>query len=109
MSLRDRLQDLGKLLVALAATVVQGPAPASPSVQPTLQRDPSLPRVELNGYAFHSEHFGAPGKPVLIVLHGGPGADYRYLLGVKALADDYQVVFYDQRGTGLSPRVPAAS
>jgi pimeloyl-ACP methyl ester carboxylesterase len=37
------------------------------------------------------------------------GADYRYLLPLKALADDYRVVFYDQRGTGLSPRVPADS
>jgi hypothetical protein len=34
-----------------------------------------------------------------------PGADYRSLLDLKALADDYFVVFYDQRGTGLSPRV----
>lgn len=73
----------------------------------TVDRDPSLPRVELKGYAFHAETFGPTGKPVVIVLHGGPGADYRYLLGLRALAGDYQVVFYDQRGTGLSPRVPA--
>ena len=39
------------------------------------------------------------------MLYGGPGNDYRYLLSLKALADDYFVVFYDQRGTGLSPRV----
>jgi proline iminopeptidase len=44
---------------------------------------------------------------VIIVLHGGPGNDYRYLLSLKALANDYFVVFYDQRGTGLSPRVDA--
>jgi proline iminopeptidase len=44
---------------------------------------------------------------VVIVLHGGPGGDYRSLLGLQALADDYFVVFYDQLGAGLSERVPA--
>ncbi len=43
----------------------------------------------------------------MIVLHGGPGNDYRYLLPLKDLSDTYRVIFYDQRGTGLSPRVPA--
>ncbi len=76
-------------------------------VPPTLERDASIPRIRLNNYVFHSEQFGESGKPVLIVLHGGPGADYRYLLGLQALSDAFQVVFYDQRGTGLSPRVPA--
>jgi proline iminopeptidase len=75
----------------------------------TVDQDRTLPAVELAGYRFHAESFGDAGKPVLIVLHGGPGADYRYLLPLKALADDYHVVFYDQRGTGLSPRVPASS
>src|SRR3990167_8634860 len=79
------------------------------TVADTVERDASLPRITLQGYVFHAESFGSPGKPVVIVLHGGPGADYRYMLPLKALADDYQVVFYDQRGTGLSPRVPAES
>jgi proline iminopeptidase len=77
------------------------------SVPGTVERDRSLPAVELNGYRFHAETFGNADHPVVIVLHGGPGADYRYLYPLKALADDYLVVFYDQRGTGLSPRVPA--
>ena len=38
-------------------------------------------------------------------FHGGPGQDYKYLLPLKELSDEYKVVFYDQRGTGLSPRV----
>jgi proline iminopeptidase len=97
------------LVAALAALLVRLPAQARPQVPPTLELDASVPRVVLNGYGFHAEHFGPADRPVIIVLHGGPGADYRYLLALKALADDYQVVFYDQRGTGLSPRVPAAN
>jgi proline iminopeptidase len=77
------------------------------AVPDTVERDRSLPRVELNGYPFHAETFGHGDRPVIIVLHGGPGADYRYLYPLKALADEYLVVFYDQRGTGLSPRVPS--
>lgn len=41
----------------------------------------------------------------MIVLHGGPGSDYRSLLPLQTLSDQYFVVFFDQRGTGLSPRV----
>ena len=77
-------------------------------VPATVADDPGLPRVEINDYSFHAETFGNPENPVVIVLHGGPGGDYRSLLGLQALADDYFIVFYDQRGAGLSERVPAA-
>ena len=77
------------------------------SVLPTTEHDPSLPHLELDGYRFHAETFGSSPDPVVIVLHGGPGGDYRYILPLAALAEDgYRVVFYDQRGSGLSPRVP---
>jgi proline iminopeptidase len=43
------------------------------------------------------------GAPRLLVLHGGPGADHQYLLPqMLALADDFELVFYDQRGGGRS-------
>jgi proline iminopeptidase len=39
----------------------------------------------------------------LLVLHGGPGADHDYLLPqMLELADDHELVFYDQRGGGRS-------
>ena len=47
--------------------------------------------------------YGEPGRPILIVLHGGPGADHRYLLPqMLHLADRYDLVLYDQRGGGRS-------
>lgn len=73
----------------------------------TLVQDPSLPKIQLNGYTFHAETFGAEANPVVIMLHGGPGGDYRYMYSLKELASDHFLVYYDQRGTGLSPRVPA--
>ncbi len=71
----------------------------------TVADDPALPLIEANGYRFHGETFGDPRAPVVIVVHGGPGWDYRSLLPLKALSNEFFVVFYDQRGSGLSPRV----
>lgn len=71
----------------------------------TVADNPSLPHATINGRMFHVETFGDPAHPIVIIVHGGPGWDYRGLLPLKALADDYYVVFYDQQGAGLSPRV----
>jgi proline iminopeptidase len=47
--------------------------------------------------------YGREGARQLLVLHGGPGADHRYLLPqMLALAEDYELVLYDQRGGGQS-------
>ena len=71
----------------------------------TVQFDTSLPYTEINGYKYHMEVYGNPQSTPIIVVHGGPGLDYEYLKPLKALSKDYRVIFYDQRGTGLSPRV----
>ena len=76
-------------------------------VAKTVEQDPSIPHIKIENSIFHAETFGNDTNEVIIVLHGGPGNDYRYLLSLKALSDEYFVVFYDQRGTGLSPRVDA--
>lgn len=76
-------------------------------VAATVVDDASLPQIEINGVRLHAETYGDPSNPVIVVLHGGPGGDYRSQLGAKSLADTNFVVFYDQRGAGLSERVPA--
>ena len=49
---------------------------------------------------------GARGEPLrepLVVLHGGPGADHRYLLPqMLHLARSHDLILYDQRGGGQS-------
>ena len=71
----------------------------------TTNMNENLPSIEFEGYKFHSEVFGLSNDQTIIVLHGGPGSDYRSILPLQILSDEYKVVFYDQRGTGLSPRV----
>ena len=47
--------------------------------------------------------YGDPGKPRMLVMHGGPGADHRYLLPqMLHLAGENEVFLYDQRGGGRS-------
>ncbi len=73
----------------------------------TVVDDDSLPAFELSdGTLLHLETVGDSNAPVLIVLHGGPGDDYRNYRSLKELADEYFVVLWDQRGAGLSERVP---
>jgi len=74
-------------------------------VPKTIQFDGSLPYTEINGYKFHTEIFGNTNLTPIIVVHGGPGGDYEYLKSLKGLSRDHRVIFYDQRGSGLSPRV----
>lgn len=74
-------------------------------VPKTVVSDGSLPSITVNGSRFHAETFGNPTDKMLVILHGGPGSDYRYLLNCKEFANHgYYVVFYDQRGSGLSER-----
>ena len=70
----------------------------------TTDLDPSIPSIEIQGTTLHAETFGSNSAEVVIVLHDGPGKDFRSLLPLKRLANNYFIVFYDQRGSGLSNR-----
>jgi proline iminopeptidase len=46
-------------------------------------------------------------KPVMFVVHGGPGADHSsHKGGMTPLADQAQLVYFDHRGQGRSARAP---
>ena len=71
----------------------------------TVAHDSTITHITIDDIVFHAETHGSDTNRTTIVIHGGPGQDYRYLLPMKELADEFHMVFYDQRGTGLSPRV----
>lgn len=97
--------------LGLAGCDAMSPSDPGALVPRTVAEDPTLPAIEMNGTRFHVETMGNPAKPVIVVLHGGPGGDHRALLKLAArfngssLADDHFLVYWDQRGTGLSARV----
>ena len=66
--------------------------------------------IRFNSSVFHIETYGDSTNPAIIFFHGGPGSDFRSLLRLKdrynnySLTDEYFLVFWDQRGSGLSKR-----
>lgn len=75
-----------------------------------LQSKRSMPRegyVPVDGASLYYREVGG-GQPI-IVLHGGPDFDHRYLLpDMDRLSNAYRLIYYDQRGRGksLSQRGP---
>ncbi len=67
-------------------------------------QDPALPSIEMKGYHFHAEEKGDPRNPLIIGLHGGPGDDMESIRPLLKLSDEFHVVLYDQRNSGLSER-----
>ena len=93
-------------VVAAGCTVLDPEADGN-LVPRTVTDDSSLPSYTLDGaIQLHLETFGDEASPVIIVLHGGPGGDYRSYLGLSSLQDRWRLVFWDQRGAGLSQRCP---
>lgn len=70
---------------------------------------PPIPPPRVSGFTtttpvpLYWAAYGPAGAPRLLVLHGGPGAHHDYLLPqMLALAERYELIFYDQRGGGQS-------
>lgn len=87
-----RLNNCRTLVFALCMMAAGSPLAAqSPSARPSLYREAI------------GEARGVP----LIAINGGPGISHTYLAAPplwKAMAERRQIVFYDQRGTGRSPK-----
>lgn len=99
------LSGLNKLATGTAILLVTAITACSPMATSTETPAPTPTPIKglqaVNGTHLYYEIMGK-GAP-LFVLHGGPGGSHRYFLPyLGALSDEYQLFFYDQRGTGLS-------
>jgi proline iminopeptidase len=59
-----------------------------------------MSKMSIRGISLNVEVMGK-GYP-LVLMHGGPGLDYKTLLALKPLADQFTLVFYDHRCNGHS-------
>lgn len=107
------------IMVALAMVVISAagcrildPEGDGNLVPLTVMEDHTLPRFTTSdGTVLHLRTCG-PEDPedqtTVLVFHGGPGQDMRaYRETFSQLCDTYHVVFWDQRGAGLSQRISA--
>lgn len=83
-------------------------------VAKTVDEDSSLPNIKLSSTMLHCQTFGNKINPKIFILEGGPGNDFRYLLDLNknvggwSLLQNYQVIYHDYRGSGLSKRHPTS-
>ncbi|WP_338063558.1 alpha/beta hydrolase [Zunongwangia pacifica] len=90
----------------------QDPGEPGNLVPATVVEDPSLTSISLSGTRLYYASYGNPAGTKIFVLEGGPGDDFRYLLDFNqsnkgwSLLQDYQVIYHDYRGCGLSQRHP---
>src|SRR5262249_8455414 len=85
------------------------PLPCTASVVGRGRRMAPIPPPRVFGFTtttpvpLYWARYGPPDATPILVVHGGPGAHHDYLLPqLLALADDYRLIFYDQRGGGRS-------
>jgi proline iminopeptidase len=81
-------------------------------VAKTVTEDLTLPSVQLSSTKVHCQTYGSSTNTKVFVLEGGTGDDFRYLLDLNketagwSLPQQYQVIYHDYRGCGLSQRHP---
>lgn len=97
-------------LLLLATVACIDPQEPGTLVPPTVVDDPNLPQATITvagqQRAIHIREFGDPDAPVLLITHGSVSDMHPYL-PLQVLSDEWRVVFWDQRGNGLSERVDA--
>ena len=58
-------------------------------------------KIKVDGFDVWYRRIGSGGTP-LLTLHGGPGAGHDYLEPLEGLANEREVIFFDQLGCGRS-------
>jgi len=100
-----RLASLGLRLALLLAVLASACTGATrPGAAPSGRETKDMPREGRIPVANASLYYREVGEgPPIVVLHGGPDFDHRYLLpDLDRLSDSYRLIYYDQRGRGLS-------
>lgn len=95
--------------VLLLPTACTDPFAPGSVVPATVAENPALQHITIvvDGVPrrVHYEILGEAGRPLLLILHGSLSDMRAYRPLAAALADQYRVVIWDQRGSGLSERV----
>src|SRR5258708_19148624 len=102
---RRRVRNSSSAFCMSIGSLVRAPQSSPRNGAPTPGRAYLLPRpmpLTVNGVTLFTRRVGS--GPLVVVLHGGPGAHHDYLLPqYDRLARGRELFYYDQRGGGQSP------
>ncbi len=68
----------------------------------TQENEPADRSVQANGMNFHYLEWGQPGKPLVVMLHGGSQQAHSWDFVSLPLSEDFHIIAMDQRGHGDS-------
>lgn len=105
----------GGLLVTLAAGLIAFVSIANvvfygapPAALPCRNCSGEARRIHVNGFDLYFRELGSDrARAPIVILHGGPGhSSQSFQRSFDGLADQFRVVYYDQRGSGYSQIKP---
>lgn len=98
---RQQRRHMGKLALMLLLIMLTACQPIVDNRTPVEKAFGAGELMAINGTELFVKVVGE-GEPI-IMLHGGPGAEHIFFSKyTEALADDHQLIYYDQRSTGFS-------
>ena len=68
----------------------------------TQENEPTDNTVQASGMNFHYLEWGAPGNPLIVMLHGGSQQAHSWDFVSLPLSEDFHIIALDQRGHGDS-------
>jgi proline iminopeptidase len=83
--------------------------PAEDAPNPPVKVEIREHKVQVRDTSLFVRDVGPLDAPTMVVVHGGPGGNHLGLRALEALAPQFRVVLYDQRGTGESDRFPVSA
>ncbi len=72
-------------------------------LSPFVVAEPVTQMIEGKGVSLYTVLYPKDNSETIILLHGGPGVPMGFHQVVEVLSKKYQIIVFDQRGTGRSP------
>lgn len=86
------------------ATTSRPPGVSNPALADPILHPETVPVVSADGHPIHVLAYGDPAAPPIVLAHGWTCSTEYWYPQINALADEYRVVVYDQRGHGRTGR-----
>lgn len=97
---------VGAVVRSRRAAVSALPDEPNPALADPILHPETVPVVSADGHPIHVLAYGDPGAPPIVLSHGWTCSTAFWYPQINALADEYRVIVYDQRGhgrTGIGP------